>query len=323
MDEKEIEELEALEKEALEERDSGEQEENVEETEKTVEEIDDEPTNRKDEIETEDDTGDSGDGHEDEPADSSEEDKSEEVKETDFKPIEVEVGGHKVTITSQEDLMAYVTKGAESFSAKPDKYSNEKAIIEQGNLTQDDLKLLIDAKNGSKEAIAKLAELSKVDVLDLEAEMASQYKSTFEPKIESEIDRVAGEILKDENHANDFRRISSNLPSDFMDAIAGNAEALKNFSGHIKSGLAQEVIPLAITAQMRYGGTFMDHYVSIGQKVSQNKQAPQRTMSDEELSMRKRASSVKSKTSQETKKIDNGDDVWNMTDEEFAEKYGA
>lgn len=319
MDEKELEELEALEREALEERDS--EPEEIEEDGTTKEEP--EPT------ETKDDTGDDSDRYEDKPTDGEEEKpevEEEEVK-PEFTPIEIEVGGHKVKITSQEDLMAYVTKGAESFNKKEDKFVNEKTILEQGQLTADDLKLLVDAKNGSKEAIAKLAELGKVDVLDLEAEMASQYKNQFQPYIESDVDKVAGEILADAEHATNFRNISNSLPRDFMNAISSNAEALKNFSGHIKSGLAQEVIPMAITAQMRYGGSFMDHYVDIGQKVSASKTAkaevkPARSMSAEEISMRQRAS-AKSGSNTESRKDNSADDVWALSDAEFAEKYGS
>lgn len=314
MDEKELEELEALEREALEERDS------------EPEEIEEEP----EPTETEDDTGDDSDGYEDKSTDGEEEQSEvveEEESKPEFTPIEIEVGGHKVKITSQEDLMAYVTKGAESFNKKEDKFVNEKTILEQGQLTADDLKLLVDAKNGSKEAIAKLAELGKVDVLDLEAEMASQYKNQFQPYIESDVDKVAGEILADVEHATNFRNISNSLPRDFMNAISSNAEALKNFSGHIKSGLAQEVIPMAITAQMRYGGSFMDHYVDIGQKVSASKTAkaevkPARSMSAEEISMRQRAS-AKSGSNTESRKDNSADDIWNLTDAEFAEKYGS
>lgn len=309
MDEKELEELEALEREALEERDSEPEEE---ETEPESEDKESEQTETKDEVE-------------DESTDEKEE-VEEEVK-PEFTPIEIEVGGYKVKITSQEDLMAYVTKGAESFSKKEDKFVNEKTILEQGNLTSDDLKLLIDAKNGSKEAIAKLAELAKVDVFDLDSEMASQYKGQFEPYIESDIDKVANEILADVEHATNFRNVSNSLPRDFMNAISSNAEALKNFSGHIKSGLAQEVIPMAITAQMRFGGSFMDHYVDIGQKVSANKTAqaeakPVRSMSTEEVAMRQRAS-AKSGSHVESKKDNSAEDIWNLSDAEFAEKYGS
>jgi hypothetical protein len=309
MDEKELEELAELEREAMEERDLETDDIAEEDTESKDEES--EQTETEDVVEEE---------------ESTDEKEEPEVK-PEFTPIEIEVGGHKVKITSQEDLMAYVTKGAESFSKKEDKFVNEKTILEQGQLTADDLKLLVDAKNGSKEAIAKLAEIGKVDVFDLDSEMASQYKGQFEPYIESDVDKVANEILADVEHATTFRNISNNLPRDFMNAVSSNAEALKNFSGHIKSGLAQEVIPMAITAQMRYGGSFMDHYVDIGQKVSAGKTAkeeakPTRSMSAEEISMRQRAS-AKTGSHVETKKDNSAEDIWNLSDAEFAEKYGS
>ncbi len=264
------------------------------------------------EEENEDDNGDSGDGHEDESTNA-----EEERSELDFEPIEVEVAGHKVTITSKEEMLAYIRKGASSFEAKPETLQEEKLVIEQGKLSADDLKLLVDARNGSKEALAKIAKNANIDLLDVDNEMADSYTQQQEYFRQSEVDIVADEILKDEVHATDFRNIAKTLPQSFMDEITSNAKDLKAFSGHIKSGIAQKVIPMAINSQIVNGGTFLENYNRVGQAMNQQTKQPEqkREIGQREADLRKRASSGTGHNHQSDKF--SGKDVWDMSDEEF------
>jgi len=260
----------------------------------------------------EDDSGTSGNGDEDENQGS-----NEEKSKLDFEPIEVEVSGHKVTITSKEEMLAYIKAGASSFNKEPEKYSEEKTIISQAGLSADDLKLIAEAKAGSKEAIALIAKKAGVDILDVENEMAESYKQQKEYHQQSEVDVVADEILKDETHANEFRKISATLPNDFMDEITSNAKDLKAFSNHIRSGIAQKVIPLAINSQMVNGGTFLENYNKVGFALSQQKQEPEkkREVGEREKDLRKRASSGKGNNHQSQSTSDQ--DIWDMSDEDF------
>jgi len=265
-----------------------------------------------DEDSEEDDTGTGGDGNEDE-----HQGDNEEESKLDFEPIEVEVSGHKVIISSKEEMLAYIKAGASSFNKEPERYVEEKSIISQAGLSADDLKLIAEAKAGSKEAIALIAKRAGVDILDVENEMAESYKQQKEYHQQSEVDVVADEILKDETHANDFRKISGTLPKDFMDEITSNAKDLKAFSNHIKSGIAQKVIPLAINSQIVNGGTFLENYNKIGFALSQQKQEPEkkREVGEREKELRKRASSGKGNNHQTQSTSDK--DIWDMSDEEF------
>ena len=276
----------------------------------------------------EDDTRNSGDGHEDESEneDSNGEEESTKLEESDFTPIEIEVNGHNVKIESKEDMMAYIRKGADSFKQKPQTHQEETSIVKQGQLSPDDLKLLVDAKNGDKGAISKLAKLGNVDVTELDDASAEAYKAQFQPIVETAMDKVANDILADEPHAQDFKRITDTLPKDFQDAVFNNADTMSNFSRHIKSGLAQRVIPEAITSQMRNGGTFMENYTKIGQAMANADkvkiEAPKREMSQKEKDLRKKANSSSNSQSDPAPRTDTAEAVWELTDEEFAEKYG-
>jgi len=267
----------------------------------------DESTENKDE----DNDGDSGDRHENEYADG-----EKEKSKLEFEPIEVEVAGHKVTINSKEEMLAYIKKGASAYETKPESHTEEKLIIDQGKLSAEDLKLLVDARNGSKEALAKIAKISNIDILDVDNKMADDYKQQQEYYRQSEVDVVADEILKDADHSNDFRKIVSALPQDFVSEVTSNAKDLKAFSNHIKSGIAQKVIPLAINSQIVNGGTFLENYNKVGQAMSQQKEPEQkREVGQREADLRKRASSGTGHNHQSDKS--SGKDVWDMSDEEF------
>ncbi|NOQ31166.1 MAG: hypothetical protein GQ570_08600 [Helicobacteraceae bacterium] len=243
----------------------------------------------------------------------------EEEEVDSFEPIEIEVSGHKVTIESKEDMMAYLQAGASTFNKEPESHVEEKSIIDQGNLSAEDLKLVVEAKNGSKEALAKLARNGDIDLLELEDSDADNYKQKQEYTQATEVDKVADSISADPVHLQEFQNVAKSLPQDFIGAVTSNAEALQNFSRHIKEGLAQEIIPKAITAQMKSGGSFMEHYSKIGQSIMNAKSKPEakREMSAKETQMRKRAKAGGGNPKAE-KIIDSGDDVWNMTDEEFS-----
>lgn len=258
------------------------------------------------------DNGTSGDGDEEFNQESDEEDSR-----VSFKPIEIDVAGVKVTINSEEEMLAYVRKGASTYNKEPDNFVEEKTILEQGNVSANDLKLLVDAKNGSKEALALLARKANIDILDVESEMADAYTQQTQYNIETDVDKVANEILSNEKLATEFRRVSSALPKDFISEVTSNAKDLKAFSGHIESGIAQKIIPLAINAQIVNGGSFIDNYNKIGFAMSQTKAQPEakREVGKREQELRKRASSGTGHNN--SSNTNSGKDIWDMSDEDF------
>lgn len=249
------------------------------------------------------------------------EDKNQTNDETDvkstFKPIEVDVSGVKVTINSEEEMLAFVKKGASTFNKEQESFVEEKTIIEQGRISAEDLKLLVDAKNGSKEAIALLAKKANIDILDVEAEMADSYKQQTQYQIQTEVDKVADEILSDTELASEFRKVIGILPSDFVNEVTTNARDLKAFAGHIKNGMAQKVIPMAITSQIVNGGTFLENYNKVGMELAQKEQQPkqERNVGEREQNLRKRASSGTGHN--DSKTTNSSKDIWEMSDEEF------
>lgn len=255
------------------------------------------------------------------------EDKKEEATTDTFKPIEIEVGGHKITVNSDEELMAFVRKGVESANKPAETLTEEKEIISQGGLSKEDLQLLVDAKNGDKNAIAKLAQSGGIDLLDTDNTDADNYAPQFQPKIESDVDKVAKEIMSDEKLATDFRNVASTLPQDFVSMVTANANDLKIFAEHIKMGVAQEAIPSALKMKMLQGTSFAEAYVASAKEVliarqnngntNSSNEGEKRTLTDKEKELRKKASDNGGGESAGGKKTLTPEDIANMSDEEF------
>jgi len=314
------EELEQMQQDAFNDRDNGEEQsekESNEEEEENDEETNDEGS--KENIEED----------EQEESENKEEEKTERTLEKkgnkEFEPINVLINGQKISLDTREEMIAFINKSANSIGRKQSKSENDQ-ILEQGNITREDLQLLVDAKNGNKAAINKLAKTSGVDILDIDEN--EEYKPQFNPVIMTEIDEIANDILSNEDLAKQFKQTLKIIPDDFKKQISSDPNALKQFASHIESGLAAKIIPEAIKSGMMNDKSFIENYVTIGKRMydeelatgNNNDKTSQRKTNPKAEELRKRASNPKG-LNQERNKKDSADDIWNMSDEEFNKKF--
>ena len=252
-------------------------------------------------------------------------DSVDEESDTGFEPVEVTIGGQTISLNSQEELIAFVRKGGGANTPTRQRKSQNDQIIEQGALSESDLALLIDAKKGNKAAIAKLAKDSGVDIYDIDDDAASGYKQDFQPTYATEIDEVAQDIMEDTTLHTEFQSVVKNVPQDFAQLLASDPGALRNFAGHVKSGLAQKVIPEAIKQQMLHGGTFLDNYAKIGREMSDEKKPAEQSKTKRKENpradkLRERAKNHKG-SNKGTKTKVTGEDIWNMSKDDFNKQY--
>ena len=251
----------------------------------------------------------------------------EPIVEPEFKPVTLTVDGRDFEVTSMEDFHRLATRGANVKAPRAESMVNEKNIIEQGKLSQADLTLLIDAKNGDANAIAKIAELGKIDVMDLTEDMSKDYAASFQMQQESEVDKVAREIM-DGNGEAQFRAASETTPQDFRDEIATNAGYLRAFATHITDGKAEGFIANAKRNAVMSGKTFMQCYIqeatshysgqnnTVVAPVAPIVAPPVRQVSAREIELRQLAAD--SRGGQGEAVVDSGKDVWDLSDKEFA-----
>jgi len=308
---------------------SGEEEDNSDSKEED-QDNDNEPNDDDDSEEENDNDSDGNDSNDNDDGGDDDDSGDDDKESLDFKPIEVEIGETKIIINSQEELMDLAKKGLSSANVKKSDSENDR-FVSQANISKEELTLLADIKSGDVSAIAKLAELSKIDILDIDADKAGEYKPSFEVSVESDVEKVASEIMLDEAHAGVLRNAINTMPqgSDFINVISTDAAKLKAFSNHVRTGLAQQIIPEAIKAHAINGGSFFDHYANIGRTISgqqnnsksedssKESKKSERVVSEKEKKLRSRAND-NSKDSGEGNKGLTADDIHNMSDEEFA-----
>ena len=286
-------------------------------------ESEDEDDDKEDSDDNNDEDEDNSDESDEDDNDDSDDDEDDKESEDDFEPIEVEVSGTKVTINSKEEMIKLATKGLDAVNITPNSDSEVDRIVEQGKLSKEDLTLLIDARNGDANAISKLAELGKIDVLDIDEKKAAEYTPAFELEKRNEVNEVAGQILADSEHATEFMKVKDTVPQNFVAEISADASKLRAFSGHIKSGLAQEIIPKAMLEVATNGGDFYSAYAKVGAELSKTfgkkevkvDKKEKRVISEKEEKMRKRANSDDKNS--EKKEDTSVTDIWNMPDDEF------
>jgi len=242
---------------------------------------------------------------------------------SDFKPIEVEINGNKISIDSEDELQTFVRQFGNQNKTKTQRKTKEQLILEQAGLSEEDLRLLADAKSGDKAAIAKLAKQSNVDIYDLDEDLADEYSPKFDVEMPSEVDQVAEEIMNNQELHTKFQEVVKSVPQDFTAVLVQDASALKNFAEHVESGLAQKIIPQAIKQQMLNGGNFIDHYAKIGREMVAHNQLEKtvRKKNPRAEELKKRARNNKG-TNKGTKTKETAEDVWSMSDKEFEKKFG-
>jgi len=251
--------------------------------------------------------------------DNSNENNNDDDNNDTFTPIKVNIGGKEIEITEQSRIQELLEKAINS-EVKPksvSKSTNDK-MIEQFGISEDDLELLANVKNGDKSAMARL--LKDLDVDEIDMDDAENYSPEVKYKEESEIDQVANEILADETWTKQYWDVKKDLPTDFIEKIEADASLLRSFSSHVKSGLAQEIKPLAIQHIANNGGDFLTAYDTVGKALveQKHKEFKQEKKTEREVDKEARERMQRNKNSQ-SKDTFSVEDVSTMSEEELEE----
>ena len=337
MADKELEELEA---EALSELESAEEETAVDEevVEQTEEEPSEEIPEDEEEIETEaeqveeDATDEPAEAVEDSP-----EPAKDEAKDSDNefgikleKPVKIKARGMEIDINDPKELVQLAHKGFDYFKKTQElaQWRKDIEVLNKGQISTEELQLLADLKAGNKEAAAALLNQYGVDPLDLEPEQAVGYRpNQYYTDTPTEVDQVIEVIKSDPDWASAMSEVTAHVPDDFLETVGSDATMLSRFAEHVKTGLAQQIIPEAMKLQALRGVPFFDAYTMVGEQlIAQQQTAPQQPksvapqMSEKERNLRKKAATPRKKGSgKRTSFIQDAEEIWNMSESEFLE----
>jgi hypothetical protein len=254
------------------------------------------------------------------------------------KPVKIKSRGMEIDITSEKDLIELAHKGFDYFKKTQElaKWRKDIGVIEDAELSIQELQLLADVKKGDKAAIATLMSTYGYDPLEIEPEHGAEYKPTPIPDVNYEVEAIVEQIKSEPEHAQHFQKIATAVPDDFLNEVGSDPVKLMHFNDHIKRGLADKIVPEALKAQAIYGGNFMDHYTRIGQQLAMqdpNMQVPtaqpnpaqvtpqqepqqQKPLSDRERELRRKATTPSRGSRKVSFKAD-AESIWDLPEEEF------
>ncbi len=241
--------------------------------------------------ETEDDIQDEVDAEEKETSEAGEDNpdgetkpKKDDTKDSDtetpaFKDLKVD--GQMIPINSLDELYTLASGGG-NLTQKYQKLAKGKkslSIMEEHNLTEADLSLLIEARNGNKDALASLVKQSGIDSLDVTDEVDENYQpGEFIPSDESmNLKAVQDEISMDQEYATTQNVVNNLMDERSQQMLVQNPMYIKGLHMDIKSGAYQVTQAQATKMKMMDGGSRsdMEYYIAAAQEAQvNNQQAP-------------------------------------------------
>lgn len=231
-----------------------------------------------------------------EPTEEPEEDSNEDSFET------ITYKGQELKLTKDE-LKTLAQKGFD-YTSKTQNLASHRQLIElaeENGLSPEDIKVLIDAKKGDKEALGYLAKQANVDPYDLDIDNA------YVPQVEAK-NYLLEDAVKAVQSDNEYGKVIDTwmgmLPSSALELMQKDPKILLDIHSETKTGIAQKVMPEVIKQMaMSPMADFRQSYLKARETVVNQKEVKKEVPRE----IKKKATITKKTTS---KHIKEHEDVW-------------
>lgn len=269
---------------------------------------------------------------------------SEEVKDDISSKIfaPFKANGKTIQVDNADDAVKLMQMGA-NYSKKMAELKPHlktiKVLKNQNLLDESKLNTLIDAANGDKGAIKKLAEMNDIDLYDLSN---GDDESEYTPKTHSisDEDYAFEEVVEELKTTDSYSTLVSKITKDFDDKskveIRNNPTILKTLNDHVASGLYDDIsnevaqlrtlgkVPADVPDVEVYGQIYKAYTEAMQQPPSFQQQTPSNTVKNSDQTSRQKKAIARTKKSKGTAKPKMSDlDILNMPDDAFDEVTGG
>lgn len=155
--------------------------------------------------------------------------------------------GKEVKVDSSEDALTLMKMGANYYKKMQTLKPNLKVmklLENHGLLSEDKISFLIDLNNKNPDAINKMVKDSGIDIMDLDAEKAANYKQTQYSVDEREL--VLDAVLEEISHSPMYSRtldiVGSKWDSESRRVISQNPQTLKIINAHMENGIFDQIV---------------------------------------------------------------------------------
>lgn len=146
---------------------------------------------------------------------------------------------------SKEDAKVLAQKGFDYTSKTQDLASKREILEIIDGLSKEDLKALVDAKNGNADALGYVANKANVDIYDVNTD--SQYKPEVVNKNYALEDTIKA-IKDDTEYGGVINSWVDSLPQSTVNMFSQDPQILADIHMEAKNGIAQKVMPKVLTA---------------------------------------------------------------------------
>lgn len=246
----------------------------------------------------------------------------------------VKANGGEIPVKSIDEVYQLASMGANYKKKMADIAPFRKAVsaMKENGVSEADLDLLIDAKKGNKEAIAKIVKDSGIDLLELEETKPDYVAPGYGQDVKTqEITDVIESIQNDTEYSMTERIIGTDWDDSSRDEIRQNPVIIEQLHQDVKSGMYAKVAPEALRLELLDNGRKpkIEYYKQAGATVIQQMQAEQpstpqvqepvkTTPKPENVQRKKAAAATKSKS---TNQVTDEPDWENMSDAEYDTFY--
>ena len=146
------------------------------------------------------------------------------------------------------------------------------SAMQEHNLSENDINLLIEAKQGNKDAMAQFLKQTNIDVYDLDLENKEEYAPNQYGKNDNELalDEVVNTISKDTEFTMTQDVVDRQWDSSSRKVLAEQPNLIVGLHNDIKTGLYAKVMPEAMKLKMLDNGrkSDLEYYVEAGQQIT-------------------------------------------------------
>lgn len=230
-----------------------------------------------------------------------EEESAEELSNEQSKATSTESSRHKIKTNGMEvelsvEELKMLAPKAMDYTKKMQEIAPYRRSIEamkQNGISEEDINLLIEAKSGKKEALARLIKQAGVDALDIEDDKPEYRPNTYgNDDSELELRNIVSKIANDQEF---------NMTKDIVDrqwddksraVLKQRPEMIEGLHYDVKNGIYAVVAPMALKMKALDGArkSDLEYYMLAGQEYTKSQQRVQGTIQKEEARKQNQAS---------------------------------
>lgn len=192
-----------------------------------------------------------------------EDDEPTEDEGDDTQALHVEVAGQKIKIT-EEDVLRLLNHDEKR------EETDLELMVEQFNLSEDDLAIIRDIKEGNTNALLLATGKTRDELIEELAEKDEEdkdYKPDTTIKKDTEIAKEARKISENEETKKIFEEATTYVTDEFYNAVVSSPEILRDFRLQIEAGVALPATKRAKAMTKLNGKNFAENYIISAQQI--------------------------------------------------------